>query len=127
MKPRWALTPRRTDRLIVSHNVTLTLVQQYLTHLFNLCLRLSHFPNSWKEAKIITLPKPVKDPKFPQNLHPTSLLSTKGKLFEKFILKIVQRHNDERGLLNASQFGFRARHSTTTYGAYGQHDLKFQQ
>jgi hypothetical protein len=23
-----------------------------------------HFPTSWKEAKIITLPKPKKDPKF---------------------------------------------------------------
>jgi hypothetical protein len=34
-------------------------------------------------------------------------------LFEKVILKMVQRHIEERGLLNASQFGFRARHSTT--------------
>jgi hypothetical protein len=40
-------------------------------------------------------------------------LSTRGKLVEKVILKIVQRHVEERGLLNASQFGFRARHSTT--------------
>jgi hypothetical protein len=56
--------------------------------------------------------KPSKDPKFPQNLHPISLLSTLGKLFEKVILKIIQKHIDERGLLNASQFGFRARHST---------------
>jgi hypothetical protein len=37
--------------------------------------------------KVITLPKPVKDPKFPQNLGPNSLLSTTGKLFEKVILK----------------------------------------
>jgi hypothetical protein len=36
-----------------------------------------------------------------------------GKLFEKVILKIIQRHIEEKGLLNASQFGFRARHSTT--------------
>jgi hypothetical protein len=34
-----------------------------------------------------------------------------GKLFEKVILKILQKHIEERGLLNASQFGFRARHS----------------
>jgi hypothetical protein len=64
----------------------------HLTHLFNLCLRLSHFPKSWKEAKIITLPKPGKDPKFPQNLRPISLLSTTGKLFKKVILKILQKH-----------------------------------
>jgi hypothetical protein len=36
-----------------------------------------------------------------------------GKLFEKVILKVVQRHIEDKGLLNASQFGFRARHSTT--------------
>jgi hypothetical protein len=39
-------------------------------------------------------------------------LSTTDKLFEKVVLKIVQRHIEEKGLLNASQFGFRARHST---------------
>jgi hypothetical protein len=40
-------------------------------------------------------------------------LSTTGTLFEKAILKIDQQHREERGLLNASQFGFRAHHSMT--------------
>jgi hypothetical protein len=62
------------------------------------------------EAKFITLPKPGKDPKFPQNLHLISLMSTAGKLFEKVILNIVQRHIEDRGLLIAKQFGFHARH-----------------
>jgi hypothetical protein len=83
-----------------------------LTHLFNNCLRLSHFPNSWKEAKEITLPKPGKDPKFHQNLRLISLLSMTGKLSEKVILKLLQKHIEEKVLLNASQFGFSARHST---------------
>jgi hypothetical protein len=85
----------------------------HLTHLNNHCIRQSHFPNPWKKAKIITLPKPGKDPKFPPNLRPISLLSTRGKLFEKVILKILQKHIDGKGLLHASQFGFPARHSTT--------------
>jgi hypothetical protein len=54
----------------------------HLTHLINNCIQLSHFPTSWKEAKVITLPKPGKDPKFPQNLRSVSLPSTMGKLFE---------------------------------------------
>jgi hypothetical protein len=73
-----------------------------LTHLFNHCLRLSHFPESWKEANVITLPKPGKAPKFPQHLRPISLLSTTGKLLEKVILNIVQKHIEDRGLLNAT-------------------------
>jgi retron-type reverse transcriptase len=36
-----------------------------------------------------------------------------GKLFEKVILKIIQRHIEEKSLHNACQFGFRARHGTT--------------
>jgi hypothetical protein len=64
-------------------------------------------------SKAMTLPKPGKDPKFLQNLSPISLLSTTGKLFEKVIVKIVQWYTEEGDLLNASQFGFRARHGTT--------------
>jgi hypothetical protein len=71
----------------------------HLTHLFNHCLRLSYFSKPWKEAKFITLPKPGKDPKFPQKLRPISLLSTTGKLFEKVILKIVQRHMKKEAFL----------------------------
>jgi hypothetical protein len=50
----------------------------HLTHLFNHCLWLSHFPKSWKEAKIITLLKPGKDPKFSHNIsiYPNDCCST---------------------------------------------------
>jgi hypothetical protein len=85
----------------------------HMTHLFNHWLRLSHFPKPWKGAKVITLPKRDEDFTFPQYLCPISVKSVTGKLFKKVILKIVQRHIEERGLLNASQFDFRARHSTT--------------
>jgi hypothetical protein len=61
----------------------------------------------------MTLPKPGKDPKFPQNLHLIRLFSTTGKLFEKVVPKIVQWYIEEKGLLNASQFGFHAHHSAT--------------
>jgi hypothetical protein len=71
----------------------------YLTHLFNHCLRLSHFPNSWKDSLKIY----VRLASCPR----------RGKLFEKVILKIFQKLIDERCLLNASQFGFHACHSTT--------------
>jgi hypothetical protein len=74
----------------------------HLTHLINHCIRLSHFPASWKEAKVVTLPKPGKDPKIPQNLRSIRLLPLTGQLFEKTILQIFQKHIGERNLLNAS-------------------------
>jgi hypothetical protein len=50
----------------------------HLSHLINHCIRLSQHPMSWKEAKMLALPKPGKDPKFPQNLRPISLLLLTG-------------------------------------------------
>jgi hypothetical protein len=85
----------------------------HLTHLFNHWLRTGHFPATWKETKIITLPKPSTDPKFSQNLCPISLLSITGKLFEKTILRTIQKHFETRKLPNTCHFGFRAGHSTT--------------
>jgi hypothetical protein len=81
--------------------------------LFNHCLRLRHFLASWRETKIIAVPKPGNNPEFPENLCLISLLSTTGILFEKLILKIIHKHIEERNSLTASQFGFHARHSTT--------------
>jgi hypothetical protein len=40
-------------------------------------------------------------------------MSTTGKLFEKVMLKIVKKHVEGKNFLNASNFGFRARHNTT--------------
>jgi hypothetical protein len=85
----------------------------HLTHLINHCIRLSHFPTSWKEAKVVALPTPSKDSKFLQNLRPISLLPSAGKVSEKLILEIVKSHIGERKLINVSQFRFRACHSTT--------------
>jgi hypothetical protein len=68
---------------------------------------------SWEEAIVVVLLKPHTDPKFPQNLRVISLLHLTDKVFEKVILEIVKRFRAERNLLNAKQFGFRARHSTT--------------
>jgi hypothetical protein len=61
------------------------------THLFNHGLRLSHFPKSWKEAKVITLSKPRKNRKVPHNFRPISLLSTRGKLLQKVMMNIIPK------------------------------------
>jgi hypothetical protein len=85
----------------------------HLTHLLNHCLWIGHFSAPWREGNIITLPKLGKDPKCSQKLCPISLLSTKGKLFYKPILRTIQEHTEESNILIASQFGFRADNNMT--------------
>jgi hypothetical protein len=62
---------------------------------------------------MVTLPKPGKNSKFPQNLRLISCLPSTDRVFEKVILEIVKRYIGQRNLLNANRSGFRARHSTT--------------
>jgi hypothetical protein len=58
-------------------------------------------------------------------INPIRLLPSTSKLFEKGILQIVQKYIREEHLLNASQFGFRTRHSTTLQCMrLADHDLK---
>jgi hypothetical protein len=84
----------------------------HLTHLLNHCLRLSHFLSPLKERNVITFQKPCMDPKFPQNLRPVRNRQTIRKSHPEYSPK-VQKHIEERSLLNASQFVFRARHNMT--------------
>lgn len=84
-----------------------------LTRIFNACLLLSYFPNVWKCAKVIALPKPNKDATQPSNYRPISLLSCISKLFEKTILARINSFIRDNGVLPNTQFGFRAGHSTT--------------
>ena len=82
-------------------------------HIINSILKFHYFPQCWKIAKIITLPKPGKDPKFPQNYRPISLLNTLAKVTESVILKRLNQITTQKGLIQNEQFGFRSKHSTT--------------
>lgn len=84
----------------------------YLTILFNCFLQAAAFPSRWKNAKIITIPKPGKNPTYPQNLRPISLLSTISKLYERILLRRIWSHIEPNNLVPLQQFGFRAGHST---------------
>ncbi|KAH0814139.1 hypothetical protein GEV33_008652 [Tenebrio molitor] len=72
-----------------------------LTTIINASLRLCHFPSRWKKANVIFIPKPGKDPKFPQNHRPISLLSSIGKVLEKVILTRLVR-SGTAGLFTSS-------------------------
>ena len=59
----------------------------HLTHIYNKCFHLNHFPTPWKTAKIITIPKTGQNPRFPQNRRPISLLSILAKSMKDYFLK----------------------------------------
>lgn len=56
-----------------------------ISNVFNSCLRLSHFPSNWKNAKIIPVPK-QNPPSSVDDFRPISLISCLGKIFEKILL-----------------------------------------
>lgn len=79
----------------------------YLTRLFNAMLQLSHFPDQWKTAKVLMLPKPGKDTLFASNYRPISLLSVISKVFERLLHKRLYQHINAADLFPSHQFGFR--------------------
>ena len=85
----------------------------HIVAIANAALRLRHFPHQWKKADVVKIPKPGKNPTFPQNYRPISLLPTLGKLFERIVHARLQEEVDELGVVPETQFGFRPRHSTT--------------
>ncbi|GFU08871.1 probable RNA-directed DNA polymerase from transposon X-element [Trichonephila clavipes] len=79
----------------------------YLTKIFNKCLLLQYFPQIWKHCTISLLPKKNKDPKFPLNYRPISLISCVAKLFEKILLSRIQAFSDSNQIIPDFQHGFR--------------------
>lgn len=84
----------------------------HLTKIYNACLKYSHFPTQWKEATIITLPKPGKDPTKTSNYRPISLLNYLGKILEKVIATRINQNLKDPNKVQDEQFGFKAGHST---------------
>lgn len=78
--------------------------------IFNHCLQRGYFPNEWKKAIIIPLPKKGKS-KRPEDLRPISLLSNWGKMLEEVILRRMKNDEDEITQVPSHQFAYRKGHS----------------
>ena len=63
-------------------------------------------PDDWRTANVTPIFKKGNRNKV-ENLHPVSLTSQIGKLFETIIRESLVEHLDKNGLINASQHGFR--------------------
>ena len=88
-----------------------TILTSQITYLFNLSVRTSQFPDAWKKALVIPIPKSG-NLSLVQNFRPISLLPIPGKLLEKLIHKQLSNHLDNISYLTEYQHGFRKNHST---------------
>ena len=83
-----------------------------ITFLFNSIFRLSYFPDLWKVAEIIMIPKPGQQLDLVRSYRPISLLPILSKVLEKLILKRLQPFLEHNDLIPNHQFGFRRQHGT---------------
>ncbi|GFS64231.1 probable RNA-directed DNA polymerase from transposon X-element [Trichonephila clavipes] len=58
------------------------------------------------------IPKPGKDQKFPLNFRPISLISSIGKIYEKILLKRIEKYTLDNSIIPDIQHGFRKETST---------------
>ena len=84
-----------------------------VTHIINFSLFTGSFPDSWKLAHIVPIPK-VKNPELPNQFRPISILPVLSKLLEKVVHSQVSKYVIEHNLLSPYQSGFRSGHSTST-------------
>ena len=81
-------------------------------HFFNICFKKECFPNFLKIAKNLPLHK-IGNKTEPDNYRPNSLLSSRGKLFEKQIFQRLCNFAARNSLVDKRQFGYRSNHSCT--------------
>lgn len=94
-----------------------------LTHISNAILKLQYFPQQWKKAVVILIPKPGKNPSFPSSYRPISLLNTQAKLIEKVMLARLNKVINKQQVIPKEQFGFRPGHNTTLLAAKVVNDI----
>ena len=99
--PGWDLI-----RTIVLQNLSLY-NRNIIKHLFNLCIKYSHFPNVWKFGIGKCLSKPDKNDESDfKTYRCITLLSVIGKWFEKIIMKRLMWTALQNNSLSKNQFGF---------------------
>ena len=81
--------------------------------LYNKIYKQSYYPERWRTAIIVPIPKPGKDPKIPTNYRPISLTCCLSKLLEKIINVRTMTYLERNHNIMKHQSGFRANRSTT--------------
>jgi hypothetical protein len=98
--------PNRVLKYLPKREIT------FLTEVFNAVLCRHYFPPAWKQARVVSVLKPRKDPMLYSFHRSITLLDNIGKHLEKILLSSALKQINECGLLRDEQFVFRPRLST---------------
>ena len=82
-------------------------------HIINTCLQENMFPQKWKTAKIIPLPKNAKLSFSAANSRPISLLPALSKVMEKNMCNQINSYFTENNLTTDCQHAYKTGHSTS--------------
>ena len=93
--------------------LTLNFILPTLCHIFNFSLSSSDFPDAWRHALVIPVPK-ISNPTSFANYRPISILPFLSKVFERIVHEQVYLFLHNNNTLTPFQSGFRPGHSTVT-------------
>jgi len=94
--------------------------QKFLLQLYNAMLRLEYWPTKFKQARVIMILKPGKQPIEVSSYRPISLLSIISKILEKLLLHRLLSDTHSQDLIPSHQFGFRNAHSPSNNATVSQ-------
>lgn len=85
-------------------------ISDFVLHLVNYILTSSSFPQDWKTARVVPIPK-SKNVQGPEDLRPISILPAISKIVEVILKNQILEHTSS--LICDTQYAFRRGHSTT--------------
>ena len=110
------------------HNLFLTHLPEKMEHkllrIFNKIYAEGTVPEEWKQADIVPIQKPGKNPADPAAYRPISLLSCIGKLMERMVRNRLTWYLEENETLLPNQFGFRNGRSTLDPLTILEHEIQ---
>ena len=80
---------------------------ELLLEIYNNIWTGKQFPKSWKQATIIPIPKPGKNPSYPENYYPIALSSCLCKTLERMVNHRLVRYLETNNLISNKQCGYK--------------------
>ena len=87
---------------------------EYLLHIYNSAISAGYFPDSYKHAIMIFIPKGSTSQYNIKNYRPISLLDTQGKILDKILNTRLYTYLEHNNIINTRQHGFRKNRGTHT-------------